>query len=125
MDTKLGSLLCSVFLAGLKSLHVAGQELCLALAELDADRFAHLLVVNDGSLLKQCAEDSNVCTLGVANAFSNAVCVAVDDLDVGALCLAVDQRAVDNQNAAGLNVSLELVQRRTCLLYTSPSPRDA
>ena len=110
---KLKLLLCCSSLASFESLHVAGQELCLALAELDTNCFAHELVAANRSLLKQCAQDSDVCALGVADFLSDAGCVTVNDIDVVTLCLAVDEGAVDNEGAAGLDMGLELVQRRT------------
>lgn len=51
------------------------------------------------SLLHQSAEDRNVRALRVADGLGNAVGVAVDDLDVITLGLAVDDGAVDDEDA--------------------------
>ena len=97
--------------AGLKRLHVALEELGLPLAKLDADRFAKDLVGDDRSLLHQSAEDRNVRTLRVADGLGNAVGVAVDDLDVITLGLAVDDGAVDGSQETCLPSSMQAIAR--------------
>ena len=86
--------------------------------------FAKDLVGDDRSLLHQSAEDRNVRALRVADGLGNAVGVAVDDLDVITLGLAVDDGAVDDEDAARLDVALELVQRRTVHRHNTVSHVD-
>ena len=104
-------ILCSCgFHTGDKGCLVAFEEACLALAKLNADGLGHHIDGDYRHLLKQCAEDGHVCALGVANGLCNAHSVAVDDGDIVTGGLALDDGAVDDENAAGLNALLELVK---------------
>ena len=95
--------------AGLEGLDVAVQEAGLLLAELDAHGLDDGLLAYDLGLLRDVgAEEDDVRALEVADALGYLVAGDVDGVDVGAGGLDVDDGAVDEQQAAGLDVALEL-----------------
>src|SRR5699024_5804013 len=95
--------------AGLEGLDVAFKEAGLLLAELDADGLDDGLLVDDVGLLGDIrAQEKDVGALGVADLLSDVVAGDVDDVAVVAVGLLVDDAAVDEQQAARLDLALEL-----------------
>ena len=104
-------MLLDVSHAGLESLDVAVEELGLLLAELNAHGVDDGVLADDVGLLGDVgAEEDDVGSLEVADALGYLVAGDVDGVDVRAGGLDVDDGAVDQQQAAGLDAALELEQ---------------